>query len=110
MFNKQFRYKTLSLLWWQWSRDAVERREFAGKKAKLAAAELAKLSRRFSGELSLKIKSQSYFALIACMCCTKLTSIIIAHYILISTMWPLHMQTVNFIASNMRMFNAWYST
>ncbi|KAL7225811.1 hypothetical protein ACSBR1_021051 [Camellia fascicularis] len=30
----------------EWSMDAVERREFAGKKAKLAAAELAKLSRR----------------------------------------------------------------
>lgn len=30
----------------EWFRDAVERREFAGKKAKLAAAELAKLSRR----------------------------------------------------------------
>ncbi|XP_019058238.1 PREDICTED: uncharacterized protein LOC104814962 [Tarenaya hassleriana] len=30
----------------EWSSDAVERREFAGKKAKLAAAELAKLSRR----------------------------------------------------------------
>lgn len=34
----------------EWSRDAVERREFAGKKAKLAAAELAKLSRRFSDD------------------------------------------------------------
>ncbi|KAJ4705606.1 Vacuolar protein sorting-associated protein like [Melia azedarach] len=32
----------------EWSLDAVERREFAGKKAKLAAAELAKLSRRVS--------------------------------------------------------------
>ncbi|KAF6145936.1 hypothetical protein GIB67_007955, partial [Kingdonia uniflora] len=30
----------------EWSMDLVERREFAGKKAKLAAAELAKLSRR----------------------------------------------------------------
>ncbi|XP_047313414.1 uncharacterized protein LOC124916706 [Impatiens glandulifera] len=30
----------------EWSTDAVERREFAAKKAKLAAAELAKLSRR----------------------------------------------------------------
>nr|XP_016443034.1 PREDICTED: uncharacterized protein LOC107768417 isoform X3 [Nicotiana tabacum] len=30
----------------QWRMDEVERREFAGKKAKLAAAELAKLSRR----------------------------------------------------------------
>ncbi|PSS01845.1 Vacuolar protein sorting-associated protein like [Actinidia chinensis var. chinensis] len=30
----------------EWSMDAVGRREFAGKKAKLAAAELAKLSRR----------------------------------------------------------------
>lgn len=30
--------------------DEVERREFAGKKAKLAAAELAKLSRRVCGE------------------------------------------------------------
>lgn len=29
----------------------VEKREFAGKKAKIAAAELAKLSRRVSGEL-----------------------------------------------------------
>ncbi|KAK1396810.1 putative Vacuolar protein sorting-associated protein [Heracleum sosnowskyi] len=34
----------------EWSRDAVERREFAGKKAKLAAAELSKLSRRFSDD------------------------------------------------------------
>ncbi|KAL6985737.1 hypothetical protein U1Q18_019110 [Sarracenia purpurea var. burkii] len=34
----------------QWSMDAVERREFAGKKAKLAAAELAKLSRCVCGE------------------------------------------------------------
>lgn len=32
----------------EWSMDAVEGREFAGKKAKLAAAELAKLSRRVS--------------------------------------------------------------
>lgn len=31
--------------------EAVERREFAGKKAKLAAAELAKLSRRVCGML-----------------------------------------------------------
>ncbi|XP_071697656.1 intermembrane lipid transfer protein VPS13 [Rutidosis leptorrhynchoides] len=30
----------------EWSTDAVERREFAGKKAKLATAELAKLSQR----------------------------------------------------------------
>ncbi|KGN66651.1 hypothetical protein Csa_007236 [Cucumis sativus] len=30
----------------EWSSDAVEKREFAGKKAKIAAAELAKLSRR----------------------------------------------------------------
>ncbi|KAK9110207.1 hypothetical protein Sjap_018267 [Stephania japonica] len=30
----------------EWSLDSVEKREFAGKKAKLAAAELAKLSRR----------------------------------------------------------------
>lgn len=30
--------------------DAVERREFASKKAKLAAAELAKLSRRVCGK------------------------------------------------------------
>jgi uncharacterized Zn-finger protein len=30
----------------QWSSDVVEKREFAGKKAKLASAELAKLSRR----------------------------------------------------------------
>ncbi|CAK9182447.1 unnamed protein product [Ilex paraguariensis] len=30
----------------EWGMDAVERREFAGKKAKLAAAELAKLSKR----------------------------------------------------------------
>ncbi|CAJ1938488.1 unnamed protein product [Sphenostylis stenocarpa] len=30
----------------EWSADAVEKREFAGKKAKLAAAELGKLSRR----------------------------------------------------------------
>ncbi|XP_021910963.1 vacuolar protein sorting-associated protein 13-like, partial [Carica papaya] len=35
----------------EWSLDAVERREFAGKKAKLAAAELAKLSSRMCGEL-----------------------------------------------------------
>jgi len=31
--------------------DSLEKREFAGKKAKLAAAELAKLSRRVGGEL-----------------------------------------------------------
>uniref|UniRef100_F6I5I5 Chorein N-terminal domain-containing protein n=1 Tax=Vitis vinifera TaxID=29760 RepID=F6I5I5_VITVI len=30
----------------EWSLDAIERRELAGKKAKLAAAELAKLSKR----------------------------------------------------------------
>jgi hypothetical protein len=30
----------------EWSSDVVEKREFAGKKAKLASAELAKLSRR----------------------------------------------------------------
>ncbi|KAL2226726.1 UNVERIFIED_CONTAM: Vacuolar protein sorting-associated protein 13, partial [Sesamum indicum] len=30
----------------EWCMDAVERREFASKKAQLAAAELAKLSRR----------------------------------------------------------------
>ena len=34
----------------QWSSDVVEKREFAGKKAKLASAELAKLSRRVFGE------------------------------------------------------------
>lgn len=34
----------------QWSSDVVEKREFAGKMAKLAAAELAKLSRRVFGE------------------------------------------------------------
>lgn len=42
--------------------DAVERREFAGKKAKLAAAELAKLSRRVSGklfDLSLNLNSKT---------------------------------------------------
>lgn len=33
----------------EWSADAVEQREFAGKKAKLAAAELGKLSRRVCG-------------------------------------------------------------
>ncbi|XP_048139080.1 uncharacterized protein LOC115752507 isoform X2 [Rhodamnia argentea] len=33
----------------EWSSEAVERREFAGKKAKLVAAELAKLSRRMCG-------------------------------------------------------------
>ncbi|BAT73681.1 hypothetical protein VIGAN_01119500 [Vigna angularis var. angularis] len=33
----------------EWSADAVEKREFAGKKAKLAAAELGKLSRRVCG-------------------------------------------------------------
>ncbi|MCI36635.1 putative vacuolar protein sorting-associated protein, partial [Trifolium medium] len=33
-----------------WNADAVEKREFAGKKAKLAAAELGKLSRRVSGK------------------------------------------------------------
>ncbi|XP_022960657.1 uncharacterized protein LOC111461381 isoform X1 [Cucurbita moschata] len=32
----------------EWSSDVVEKREFAGKKAKIAAAELAKLSRRVS--------------------------------------------------------------
>jgi len=31
--------------------DSLEKREFAGKKANLAAAELAKLSRRVGGEL-----------------------------------------------------------
>ncbi|KAG8641506.1 hypothetical protein MANES_12G000066v8 [Manihot esculenta] len=39
----------------EWSVEAVERREFAGKKAKLAAAELAKLSR-----LIIKLGSISY--------------------------------------------------
>ncbi|OAO93017.1 hypothetical protein AXX17_AT5G24610 [Arabidopsis thaliana] len=43
----------------EWSSDVVEKREFAGKKAKLASAELAKLSRRVFGEqiyfLSYKI-------------------------------------------------------
>ncbi|KAM7518001.1 hypothetical protein LguiB_016963 [Lonicera macranthoides] len=38
----------------EWGMDAVERREFAGKKAKLAAAELAKLSRRVCGNLAGK--------------------------------------------------------
>ncbi|VFQ83983.1 unnamed protein product [Cuscuta campestris] len=33
----------------EWSMDAVRRREFAGKKAKLATAELGKLSRRVCG-------------------------------------------------------------
>ncbi|KAK7274520.1 hypothetical protein RIF29_15613 [Crotalaria pallida] len=33
----------------EWGAEAVEKREFAGKKAKLAAAELGKLSRRVSG-------------------------------------------------------------
>ncbi|RVW28792.1 hypothetical protein CK203_108244 [Vitis vinifera] len=35
----------------EWSLDAIERRELAGKKAKLAAAELAKLSKRVCGEI-----------------------------------------------------------
>lgn len=35
----------------QWSSDLVEKRELAGKMAKLNAIELAKLSRRVSGEL-----------------------------------------------------------
>lgn len=34
----------------QWCMDAVERREYASKKAQLAAAELAKLSKRVCGE------------------------------------------------------------
>ncbi|GMN48145.1 hypothetical protein TIFTF001_017311 [Ficus carica] len=40
----------------EWKSDAVERREFAAKKAKLAAAELAKLSKRVCemGENMLK--------------------------------------------------------
>lgn len=41
----------------QWSSDVVEKREFAGKKAKLAAAELAKLSRRVFGEQIYFVKS-----------------------------------------------------
>ena len=35
----------------QWNLDAVERREFAAKKAQLAAAELSKLSKRICGKL-----------------------------------------------------------
>ncbi|CAK7357552.1 unnamed protein product [Dovyalis caffra] len=35
----------------EWNLDAVERREFAAKKAQLAAAELSKLSKRICGEL-----------------------------------------------------------
>ncbi|RWW73785.1 hypothetical protein BHE74_00018304 [Ensete ventricosum] len=35
----------------RWSSDSVEKRELAGKMAKLNAIELAKLSRRVSGEL-----------------------------------------------------------
>lgn len=34
----------------QWCMDAVERRKYASKKAQLAAAELAKLSKRVCGE------------------------------------------------------------
>jgi hypothetical protein len=44
-------YQQVIFTLWQWSLDAVEKREFAGKKAKLAAAELGKLSRRVFGEL-----------------------------------------------------------
>eukprot|EP00257_Ricinus_communis_P016141 XP_015574209.1 vacuolar protein sorting-associated protein 13-like [Ricinus communis] len=35
----------------EWSMEAVESREYAGKQAQLAAAELAKLSRRVCGKL-----------------------------------------------------------
>lgn len=38
-------------LFMQWSADAVEGRGLAAKKAKLATAELAKLSRRVCGEI-----------------------------------------------------------
>lgn len=34
----------------QWSKEAIKKREYAGKKAKIAAAELAKLSRRVCGQ------------------------------------------------------------
>ncbi|KAK4437330.1 hypothetical protein Salat_0066900 [Sesamum alatum] len=41
----------------EWCMDAVERREFASKKAQLAAAELAKLSRRVDILLGVKFSS-----------------------------------------------------
>lgn len=44
-------YSNSDMLCLQWSLAAVEQRESASKKAKLAAAELAKLSRRVCGEL-----------------------------------------------------------
>lgn len=48
--NRIFFFLNVSCLLYQWSMDAVEKREFSGKKAKLAAAELAKLSKRVCGE------------------------------------------------------------
>ncbi|TYK30618.1 putative vacuolar protein sorting-associated protein 13B [Cucumis melo var. makuwa] len=53
----------------EWSSDAVEKREFAGKKAKIAAAELAKLSRRVCGRgggspLLLDFSCNSFFTLL----------------------------------------------
>ncbi|CAA7025924.1 unnamed protein product [Microthlaspi erraticum] len=46
----------------EWSSDVVEKREFAGKKAKLAAAELAKLSRRVFDSPAGNPFSKSYIA------------------------------------------------
>ncbi|KAF5205730.1 putative vacuolar protein sorting-associated protein [Thalictrum thalictroides] len=40
----------------EWSSDSVERREYAGKKAKLHAAEVAKFTRRVSGECRFTIQ------------------------------------------------------
>lgn len=48
-----FASKPIYIAWsLQWSSDVVEKREFAGKQAKLAAAELAKLSRRVGEQIS----------------------------------------------------------
>ncbi|KAL2933171.1 Vacuolar protein sorting-associated protein 13, partial [Bienertia sinuspersici] len=41
----------------EWSADAVERRELAAKKAKLAAAELAKLSRRILDSIQISMRN-----------------------------------------------------
>lgn len=50
----------------QWSSDEVDKREYASKKANLAAAELAKLSRRVYGNvreslLSVILSSHTYY-------------------------------------------------
>ncbi|CAE6119186.1 unnamed protein product [Arabidopsis arenosa] len=73
----------------QWSSDVVEKREFAGKQAKLAAAELAKLSRRVDSPAG-----KSFFSFIAAKVLDNIQVSIRNFHILYSDAQPESVQVV----------------